>query len=338
MLSTVKSRPSYYEMLGLTPHATGDAIAEAFARATSVFRPHAFGGITELCLAYETLRDPARRRAYDASLGLPPRPIAQPVSRAASAHFMQLPAVGAPSPSVPSSITQPQPRSVPGIEPAPEPPFEPLWRQSAWDALPGHDELHVGISPIVWKRTGVVVGGLVATAVFVGAIAGWWSGNSAAEAQPAARAVSATKERAPPAFSELWQEPAPRAVTERAVQPRGRGAAKRAIEHNARPAHRAATDAERLLIQPPADLASATTADPLAPETSTAAVVAAAMPLPHRTIASTIDRIGYHCGSVTSAAPIEGSAGAYKVTCASGQSFQAKPVKGRYRFRRLASN
>lgn len=337
MLSTVKSRPSYYEMLGLTPHATGDAIAQAFARATSVFRPHAFGGLTELCLAYETLRDPARRRAYDASLGLSPRPIMQPVSRGASARFMQLPAVGAP-PSVPSSVTQPQPRSVPGIEPAPEPPFEPLWRQSASDALPGHDELHVGISPIVWKRTGVVVGGLVATAVLVGAIAGWWSGNSAAEAQPAALDASAMKEKAPPAFSELWQEPSPPSVTERAVQPRGMAAARRAIEHNARPAQLAAKEAETLLIQPPADLASATTADPLAPETSTAPVVAAAMPLPHQTIARTIDRIGYNCGRVTSAAPVEGSAGTYTVTCTSGQSFQAKPVKGRYRFRRLAGN
>jgi hypothetical protein len=53
-------------------------------------------------------------------------------------------------------------------------------------------------------------------------------------------------------------------------------------------------------------------------------------------VARTIDRIGYSCGGVASTSPVEGEApGVFKVTCTSGQSYQAKPVNGRYRFRRL---
>jgi hypothetical protein len=60
------------------------------------------------------------------------------------------------------------------------------------------------------------------------------------------------------------------------------------------------------------------------------------MPLPNKVVARTIERIGYSCGAVASTAPVEGgAAGVYKVTCTSGQSYQAKPVNGRYRFKRL---
>ena len=59
------------------------------------------------------------------------------------------------------------------------------------------------------------------------------------------------------------------------------------------------------------------------------------MPLPNKTVARTIDRIGYSCGNVASALLVEGAAGVFTVTCTSGQSFQARPVNGRYRFKRL---
>lgn len=63
--------------------------------------------------------------------------------------------------------------------------------------------------------------------------------------------------------------------------------------------------------------------------------VAASMPLPGRVIARTIDRIGYSCGTVVSTTAVESAGpGVYKVACSSGQSFQARPVGGRYRFRR----
>src|SRR3954468_13462151 len=70
MVDTVKSRPNFYEVLGLKPTASGDEIAQAFAREISGFRPRPIGGLAEVTVAYKTLRDPARRRAYDASLGL----------------------------------------------------------------------------------------------------------------------------------------------------------------------------------------------------------------------------------------------------------------------------
>ena len=335
MVSTVKSRPNYYEMLGLTPSAAGDAIAQAFARATSAFRPHAFGGITELCVAYDTLRDPARRRAYDASLGLAPRPLIQPVRRSASAHFMQLPAVTGPSP-------EPQVEQ----QVASKPP-EPITQRTVHiDApiapQPVFGEGKVGFGSTEWKRTGIIFGGLAASAVLVGAMAGLWSGSSAAEPDPPQRALSPDQqpEKPSPTFSELWSEPtakAAKAAKAQGNQPR-RVASRPRNERTTQGPLLAASEAEAQLIQPPQDLATSASADPLAPEATPAPAAMASMPLPHKTVARTIDRIGYSCGSVAAVAEVDGAAGVYKVSCTSGQSFQAKPVKGRYRFRRLGRN
>jgi len=75
--------------------------------------------------------------------------------------------------------------------------------------------------------------------------------------------------------------------------------------------------------------------DPLAPESAPKTeAVSANMPLPNRVIARTIERIGYSCGEVASTTTVDGSAGVYRGTCSSGQSYQASPVGGRYRFRR----
>ena len=79
MASTVGTRPNHYELLGLTPKATSEEIAGAFAQAMSLFRPHSFRDLAGLSVAYETLRDPARRRAYDASIGLAPEPRPQAI-------------------------------------------------------------------------------------------------------------------------------------------------------------------------------------------------------------------------------------------------------------------
>jgi hypothetical protein len=59
------------------------------------------------------------------------------------------------------------------------------------------------------------------------------------------------------------------------------------------------------------------------------------MPLPKAVIARTIGRIGYPCGQVASTTAVDGASGAFKVTCTSGHSYRAAPVRGRYRFRRL---
>jgi hypothetical protein len=60
------------------------------------------------------------------------------------------------------------------------------------------------------------------------------------------------------------------------------------------------------------------------------------MPLPNRVIARTIQRIGYPCGQVASTIPGE-TPGVFTVSCTSGHSYQAAPVRGRYRFRHVSS-
>src|SRR3954462_7163091 len=76
MDSTVKARPNHYELLGLAPTASSEEIAQAFAREVS--RPRAFGAIAGVSIAYETLRNADKRRAYDASIGLGTKPEPSP--------------------------------------------------------------------------------------------------------------------------------------------------------------------------------------------------------------------------------------------------------------------
>ena len=65
MATKVTARPNHYEVLGLTPDATGEQVAQAFARELSLLRPRPFGSLADVTIAYETLRDPAKRKAYD---------------------------------------------------------------------------------------------------------------------------------------------------------------------------------------------------------------------------------------------------------------------------------
>ena len=74
MVSTVKARPNHYEVLGLRSTASAAEIAQAFALRMSPFSLHSMEGAAQLALAYEVLRNPEKRRAYDASLGLGQRP------------------------------------------------------------------------------------------------------------------------------------------------------------------------------------------------------------------------------------------------------------------------
>jgi len=364
--SAVKSRLNHYEMLGVAPEADADQIARAFARETNVLRPHVFGAMAELCLAYETLRDPARRRAYDASIGLTPKVDRQALSywstpRPISARLARQPGMGAAPLAAPVAdpAPQPQPEVKRAAEPAqarspalpPQPelrrPFQPRSgprpapRPDAGLPRPlgPSEDSNAGYNSFEWRRIAIMACGLIATAVLVGGLVGWWSGSDAADAQPPeAVATAAPKEKKLPTLAELWTEPGQPAVRTRADPPRRaiytRAQARRPVrEQRQLPSSEAETD----LIQPPPDLAGTASADPLAPDarSAPAAMVAARMPLPHRTVARTIDRIGYRCGSVASATAVEGATGVYKVDCTSGQSFQAKPVNGRYRFRRL---
>jgi len=97
------------------------------------------------------------------------------------------------------------------------------------------------------------------------------------------------------------------------------------------------TDESQSLVRTPADgKADVASGDPLAPAPQAVGALPASMPLPNKVIANTIERIGYACGEVSSTAIVDGAApGTFKVSCSSGHAYQATPVHGRYRFRRL---
>ena len=70
MVSAVRSRPNHYELLGVGPAASADEIRQAFQRKMSLFGAHLMAEAPQISVAYETLRNPARRRDYDQSPGL----------------------------------------------------------------------------------------------------------------------------------------------------------------------------------------------------------------------------------------------------------------------------
>ena len=79
MVSSVISPSNHYETLGVEPTADEDEIANAFAAQLSLFkvRPEkTVASLAQLSLAFETLRDPIKRRAYDTSLRLKPKAVA----------------------------------------------------------------------------------------------------------------------------------------------------------------------------------------------------------------------------------------------------------------------
>ena len=367
MSSTVKSRPNHYEVLGLKPSASAEEIGRAFAREIGLFRPRPFGGVAELGLAYETLRDPAKRRAYDDSIGLrreppppPPRPYitnavfmrptphyASPVPRPAP-HAAVEPApqpvattpeavTVAPEPASPSFLIAAQLRD--GDQGAPaESSFPRLMPKPAMRASPALDDED---APVELNRTLAIAGSLILAVGLVGAWAGSQAGQDAQEASPA-NAVTMRVPKAQPAQAAagpaeteaplLASAPPPRLIRAPIV-PRTPPAiaAEPAEPAEPQPARTVAEQnqfARDSIAQATKDLP--VVIDSAAPAT----VTAASLPLPDATVARTIQRIGYNCGKIASTSAGEGS-GVFTVTCTSGQSFQARPVRGRYHFRRL---
>jgi hypothetical protein len=357
MSSTVKSRPNYYELLGLVPSAGADEIGRAFARELGLFRPRPFGGVAEMGLAYQTLRDPAKRRAYDESIGLrreppPPSPPSRPYIT--NAIFVRPPAVRAgvaPKPE-PHTVATPPPQP---INPEPSLTVPQMVAQAAFaepaapaDAEPARPLPRVAMrlsetfgaedEPVSLNRTIAIAGSLILAVGIIGAWAGSEAGQDAQEVKPKAavtmRVPTATpaQVQAEPAAAEapppLYAQPEvrPRAMPQRALAAVATTPAEPA---QAQP-DRTLADQNRFARD---SIAQATEAEPLALE-SPPAVVAASLPLSDATVARTIQRIGYSCGKVASTVAGEG-AGVFTVTCTSGQSFQARPVRGRYHFRRL---
>src|SRR6476469_1524696 len=78
MVSQVRHRPNHYEVLGVEPGASEAQIKRAFASRMSLFGAHRPGDTPRIAIAFETLRDSAKRREYDRSLGLNAEPAAKP--------------------------------------------------------------------------------------------------------------------------------------------------------------------------------------------------------------------------------------------------------------------
>jgi hypothetical protein len=180
--------------------------------------------------------------------------------------------------------------------------------------------------------------------VTLGAWAGIEAGNAAESAAPA-DAVIAALPAARPAPRGVTSEPTvaeprPRTLAQRRIDPVSFASlrTKRATPVDEVPsAEPAAARAprHRYYETMAADGTTEIAVEELAKsDAAPAQAVAAALPLSNSTIARTIHHIGYGCGQVTSTIAVEGGSGVYKVTCASGQSYRAAPVRGRYHFRR----
>jgi hypothetical protein len=364
MVSSVRSRPNHYETLGLAPSASDEEIAEAFARKMGELRWHPVGSKAVICIAYETLRNAAKRRRYDLSLGL--------ISKSAPRQwgFAVTPqrwAFIAAEPANPGIAPIPEPHVT--AEPAEEPRVasfissslrdlarpmggeassRPTRTSPAADARVEREIEQILTAPVAegeedsterrfgWAKPVLAVGGFVLAAGLVGTVAGL----SVTDNQAPAQAEPAAAVGRPPAKQDVGREvasPAPVVAPDEAqVEQPFRAAPKHSLTRQ-RPsawAQRQVRDIQSGDIAAgegqATELASGELAsDPLAPQS-----VAAKMALPDKVVARTLDRVGYKCGEVASTAAVEGSSGAFKVTCTSGQTYQATQVRGRYRFSR----
>jgi hypothetical protein len=351
MASAVQSRPNHYELLGLTPAATEAEISRAFAR--EIARPRAFGAIAFLSIAYETLRDAAKRKAYDASIGVGAKPpvadapatwrngnqlfasAAVPTPAVARPKHDQLPTASAvPQGLERNAVAEPRTASFIAASLRPEDPPEPqaipdVRPTPSLDDLVLVDDAEDRSNGLM--RFGIVAGGLVCAAVVIGALVGSnaGAGEQAAAAEPAvtaalppaqpAKAAAAIATPAAPGFVEEQDRRVRIAVPA--------APAKRPSIQPAMPVAEAGAATEAAVPDALAPLASAE------PET---AATAAAMPLPSAVIARTIHRIGYPCGQVAATSAVDGSPGVFNVACSSGQSYRATPIRGRYHFRRVS--
>ena len=350
MVSSVRSRLSHYETLGLTPAATDEEIKQAFVRKMSLFGAHPMGGGAQICIAYETLRDPARRREYDRSLGLAPNPAGQQwafaTPRLQWAPFIAAAAAGepdalAPTPEPHVNVTGPAEPLAQERKPMVERPagaieaqIEELRTRPTRPPLREPEE-----RAIDWKRPVLAVGGFVVAAGLIGAIAGMSVKDDAASAvadpiptvgRPSAKLHSnvAASTATPVELEPATAIPAPTAHSRRPAPRHGPSSAW------VKQVSQTLADSDPATNDQPIETASdAVAANPLP-----AQPVAADMPLPGKTIARTLDRVGYKCGDVSATSAVEGASGVYNVTCSSGQTYQASRVHGRYRFHRVKSH
>jgi hypothetical protein len=357
MDSSVKARPTHYEVLGVTPAASGAEIAQAFTRKMSAFAARPLATVAQLSIAFETLRDPERRKAYDASLRPPPPPsppqqpaytvrwnsgpfmaaaVTVPPARPAGPE-LRLEVAAEPKPFIASPEpvrTQPPETSSESArqtrEQQPQPRPEPfVGQQSAIQrAIERGPAAQPEESPTGLNRTAMTIGGVVLGVGVLGAVAGW-SAGLVDQPQPEDR-VTVALPRAKPITTAAAAQPAPAWVVDQTRPQRQRQTAQARVERSG-PAPRPLPLEE---LQTDASQSAQIDGEPAVAQTPAAAVVPASLSLPNPVIARTIGRIGYPCGAVASTAAVEGGPGVYKVTCTSGHSYQATSVRGRYHFRR----
>jgi hypothetical protein len=212
MASSVQSRPTYYDILGLAPSATQDDISRAFKRLMGLFSSRPTVATAQLSVAFETLRNPAKRRGYDQMLGLAaaPKPVDPAIvgsgrataSLLGSAWTNLAAQVAADSPTPAASeqaqdkpSASPEPRVATFIasslrvpagavdaaplasfenEP-PEPPEPAPTSEATFDRAPSGFQFQPSKSledRIDWRRMSLVAGGLLAAAGVVGTAAG----------------------------------------------------------------------------------------------------------------------------------------------------------------------
>ena len=358
MVSTVKTRPSHYDILGLEPAASVEEIAKAFGARMRL--PHCVSDIALIGVAFDTLRDPAKRRAYDQSqgLGAEPRPrYASGVSGySLSARFAGSAPIDAPYPnatvspqgSPPEINLRPKPEA--SLASRPDTFIQPVLDRASPRAEPDvPDFLAVARARmersrdarervVDWKYPAFALGSIVLAVVLIGAWAGAHVQDSA-EPQQAASAPILPTVRPHPSDVVPPVAAAPRAMK---TQPRLVDDSSAASARIASGQSRRRVRSEDRLAQIRQSLTPAPEQSPsdgateeVASDLTGAPALAARLPLPYSIVARTIGRLGYACGQVVSAAAVEGEAtGVFKVTCTSGQSYRAAPVGGRYRFRR----
>lgn len=373
MVETVTAQPSHYDVLGVERDASSDEIARAFAR--EMGKPRAFGGLADVSIAYEVLRNAERRRAYDQSIGVAeqpePQPAPEPIRRPHALHARpqfiaaSMPAatakeaaVEAPSievapvekpnePSLPPffadalrEIAKPEPLA-PKLAPPPSASPAPQSRretklENALTPMP-----RVMIEPMFaeestppWKKVAIPAGAAILAVAIIGA----WAG-SRGKTEPSIDAKAEAALIAPPTTFDVKDPAADTLGKVEADIPPPPPVATPARSHRFEPApvRTKVRPASQLadIDQQLADPAPSAGAEPSAStEPASPKALSANLPLPNSVIARTIGRIGYPCGSVASTTA-GGSPGVFTVTCTSGHSYKAAPVRGRYRFSKV---
>jgi hypothetical protein len=200
-------------------------------------------------------------------------------------------------------------------------------------SIPQAEPVHHGGHAPIGSRLPVLIAVAVMLAVGVGAWTGWEAGNDneEAKAELASAAVKVPPIKARPAVTAAPAEPALGVTEAQSSRPTKMPAARAA-----RPRLPLQIDLaeDQQAEASPADQAPDSVAISQAwAETPAVEPTSAKMPLSNAIIARTIGQIGYPCGRVASTTALE-TPGVFSITCTSGHTYRAAPVRGRYHFRK----